>query len=300
MDRLHAMEVFAAVADKGSFAEAARSLRLSPPAVTRAVAALEERLGARLLQRTTRSLRLTEAGIRFLADAQRILHDIEEAEDAAAGAHAVPRGILHVTAPVLFGRMYVAPVLRDFLDLYPTLTADTLFVDRVVNIAEEGLDVAIRIGALPDSSLTAIRVGSVRRVVFGTPAYFAEHGVPRHPGELAGHRLISSESGAAVVDWRFVEDGRAIGVRVKPLMFVNTLDTAIDAALSGWAVARTLSYQTAALVAEGRLRTVLERFEPEPLPIHIVHQEGRRASAKLRNFVDFAAERLRAALVRSG
>ena len=217
------MEVFAAVAEKGSFAQAARSLRLSPPAVTRAIAALEDRLGARLLQRTTRSVRLTEAGIRFLADAQRILHDIEEAEDTAAGAHAVPRGVLHVTAPVLFGRMYVAPVLRDFLDVHPTVTADTLFVDRIVNIAEEGLDVAIRIGALPNSSLTAIRVGSVRRVVFGAPSYFAGHGTPLHPGELAGHRLVSSDNGAPVVEWRFVEGGAAIGVRVRPLMFVDTV-----------------------------------------------------------------------------
>ena len=294
MDRLHTMEVFAAVADSGSFAKAARTLRLSPPAVTRAISALEDRLGTRLFRRTTRTVRLTEAGVRFLADTQRILHDIAEAEDAAAGAHIVPRGILHLTAPVLFGRMYVAPVLRDFLDLHPKVSAEVLFVDRVVNIIEEGLDVAIRIGELPDSSLTAIRVGFVRRVVFGAPAYFAGYGAPQHPGELPRHRVISVGTGIPPVDWQFEAGGAGITVRVKPVMGVNTIDTAIDAALCGWAISSALSYQVAPHVAAGRLRIVLESFEPKPLPIHVVHQEGRRASAKLRSFVDFIVERLRA------
>jgi DNA-binding transcriptional LysR family regulator len=294
MDRLHTMEVFTAVADSGSFAEAARNLRLSPPAVTRAISALEDRLGTRLFRRTTRTVRLTEAGARFLADTRRILHDIEEAEEAAAGAHTVPRGVLHVTAPVLFGRMYVAPILRDFLDLCPAITADILFVDRVVNIVEEGLDVAIRIGELPDSSLTAIRIGFVRRVLFGTPSYFARHGLPQHPSELAAHRLVSAETGTPIIDWQFENGGADIAVRVKPIMFVNNLDTAIESALCGWAMARTLSYQVAPHVAEGRLQIALPNFEPRPLPIHVVHQEGRRASAKLRSFVDFIVDRLRA------
>ncbi len=291
MDRLHTMEVFAAVAGSGSFAKAGKEMGLSPPAVTRAITALENRLGTRLFLRTTRSVRLTEAGMRFLADTQRILHEIGEAEEAAAGAHAAPRGILQVTAPVLFGRIYVAPVLRDFLDAYPLVTANTLFVDRVVNIIEEGLDVAIRIGELPNSSLTATRVGFVRRVLFAAPSYFAEHGTPRHPRELANHRVISSESAA---QWRFGNADNAIPVRIRPLMVVNNLDTAIESALCGWAMARTLSYQIAPHVAEGRLQIVLRDFEPEPLPIHVVHHEGRRASAKLRTFVDFIVDRLRA------
>jgi DNA-binding transcriptional LysR family regulator len=293
MDRLHTMEVFAAVADSGSFAKAAKAMRLSPPAVTRAVTALEDRLGTRLFLRTTRSVRLTEAGTRFLADSRRILHEITEAEEGAAGAHAAPRGILHVTAPVLFGRIYVAPILRDFLDLHPAVTADILFVDRVVNIVEEGLDVAVRIGELPDSSLTAIRVGSVRRVLFGAPAYFAEHGFPQHPADLARHRVIAAETGAPVVDWRFGRGEAGFTVRIKPRMLVNNLDTAIDSALCGWAMARTLSYQVTPHVADGRLRIVLQDFEPKPLPIHIVHQEGRRTSAKLRTFIDFIVDRLR-------
>jgi DNA-binding transcriptional LysR family regulator len=281
------------VADRGSFAKAARELRLSPAAVTRAITALEDRLGARLLLRTTRSVRLTEAGARFLADTQRILQDIGEAEEAAAGAHAAPRGILTVTAPVIFGRIYVAPLLRDWLDLHPAASAHALFVDRVVSLTEEGVDVAIRIGDLPDSSLTAIKVGFVRRVVFGSPAYFARHGIPQHPDDLARHRIITVDNGALKsVDWRFA-DGR-ITARIPSRLSVTTLDTAIDTALSGWALARTLSYQVAPHVADGALRIVLREFEPRPLPIHVVHQEGRRASAKLRSFIDFAVGRLRA------
>jgi DNA-binding transcriptional LysR family regulator len=294
MDRLHMLEVFAAIADKGSFAKAAKAMRLSPPAVTRAIAALEDRLGTRLFVRTTRSVLLTEAGVRFLADTQRILQDLEEAEEAAAGAHATPKGVLHVTAPVLFGRIYVAPLLRDFLERYPSVIANTLFVDRVVNIAEEGLDVAIRIGELPDSSLTAIRVGSVRRVLFASPSYIAEHGVPKHPRELASHRVVSSETAAPVTTWHFDHAEGAISVRVRPLMVVNNLDTAIESALCGWAMARTLAYQVAPHVADGSLLIILTDFEPKPLPIHVVHQEGRRASAKLRAFVDFIVDRLRA------
>jgi DNA-binding transcriptional LysR family regulator len=285
------MEVFAAVAESGSFAKAAKALRLSPPAVTRAVAALEDRLGTRLFLRTTRSVRLTDSGTRFLADTQRILHDIDEAEDTAAGAHSAPRGILRVTAPVLFGRIYVAPVLRDYLDSHPAVVADTMFVDRVVSIVEEDIDVAVRIGDLPDSSLTAIKVGAVRRVMFGAPAYFAEHGIPGHPDELAQHRIVSIESGT-VADWRFGKGG--LVARVRPRMAVNNIDTAIESALCGWALARTLSYQVAPHVTEGRLRIVLADFEPKPLPVHVVHREGRRASAKLRSFVDFIVERLRA------
>lgn len=294
MDRLHAMEVFAAVAENGSFAKAGKAMRLSPPAVTRAVSALEDRLGTRLFVRTTRSVRLTEAGARFLVDTQRILQEIEEAEEAAAGVHAAPRGMLNVTASALFGRIYIAPLLRDFIDLYPNVVANTVFVDRVVNMIEEGLDVAIRIGELPDSSLTAIRVGSVRREVFGAPSYFVAHGVPHHPDDLAMHRVVSAENVVPMLDWRFDDAGSGIAVRIKPLMFTNSLDSLIDFALSGWALARSLSYQIAPHVEKGRLQTILQAFEPKPLPIHVVHQEGRRASAKVRAFVDFAVDRLRA------
>lgn len=294
MDRLHAMDVFAKVAESGSFAKAAKALNLSPPAVTRAINALEDRLGTRLLLRTTRTVRLNDAGNRFLADCRRILMEVQEAEEAAAGSHAAPRGLIHVTAPTLFGAIYVTPLLREFIDLYPHVLASTLFVDRVVNLMDEGMDVAIRIGELPDSSLTAVRVGFVRRVLFGAPRYFAKYGYPEHPGDLVNHRVVSGEAISPVLDWRFRKGEAIIDVRLKPLMFMNNLDPIIETALSGWALARSLSYQIAPHVEAGRLQTILRDFEPPPLPVHVVHHEGRRASAKVRAFVDFAAGRLRA------
>jgi DNA-binding transcriptional LysR family regulator len=294
MDRFQAMQVFVAVADSGGFAPAARTLAMSPPAVTRAIASLEERIGTRLFRRTTRSVQLTESGERFLRDSRRILTDLEEAEEAAVGSHSAPRGALKITAPVLFGRLFVTPILTDFLDRYPLVDAQTLFVDRVVNLMDEGLDVAIRIGHLPDSSLTAVRVGSVRLVTFGAPAYLREHGRPRRPEDLAGHRLVQSRALGDGRTWPYHEDGRTIAVPVAPRLQMNTNDAVIEAVSRGWGLARLLSYQVARDVRDGYLQTILDDFEPPPLPIHIVHQEGRLVSAKLRAFVDFMAERLRA------
>jgi DNA-binding transcriptional LysR family regulator len=288
------MQAFVAVADRGGFAPAARALALSPPAVTRAVAGLETRLGTRLLRRTTRSVQLTESGARFLLDCRRILADLEEAEDAAAGSHAAPRGALHITAPVLFGRLFVTPILADFLDRYPMVEAETLFLDRIVSLMDEGLDVAIRIGHLPDSSLTAVRVGSVRLVTFSTPEYLRTHGTPNRPEDLAAHRLVQSHALGGGAEWRFRDGGRDIAIPVPPRLRINTNDAVIEAVLRGWGLSRLLSYQVARHVRAGRLQTVLTNFEPPPLPIHIVHQEGRLVSAKLRAFVDFMAARLRA------
>lgn len=293
MDRLHMMQVFAAVAESASFARAGREMRLSPPAVTRAITALEERLGTQLFVRTTRSVRLTDAGARFLADCQRILHDVEEAEEAAAGLHAAPRGMLHVTAPVLFGRHYIAPMLRGFIEAYPNVTVNAVFLDRVVNMLDEGMDVAIRIGDLPDSSLTAIRVGSVRHVLFGAPSYIAANGLPTHPHQLAAHRVVSAQNAAPILDWRFSHGGGTVTVQVKPLIFFNGLDPVVDCVMSGWAIGRVLSYQIAPHVTDGRLQIMLPEYEPTPLPVHVVHQAGRRASAKVRAFVDFAVAALR-------
>lgn len=294
MDRLHAMKVFVAVADAQSFAQAGRQLGMSPPAVTRAVAALETEIGTLLLVRTTRSVRLTEAGRRYHADCSRILSDLAEADEAAAGLHGAPRGLLNVTASALFGRMYVAPILRAFCDLYPGVTANALFVDRVVHMQDEGFDVAIRIAELSDSSATAIRVGSVRRAVYAAPAYLERFGEPRHPHELAHHRVAAAQAPVETVEWVFAEDGRELRVGLSPRLFVNAPDALIDTALSGWAIARSLSYQIAPHVETGALRRILHRFEPAPVPVHIVFQEGRKASAKVRAFVDFAAAQLKA------
>ena len=298
MDRLDAMRVFVAVAEAGGFAPAARELRLSPPAVTRAVAALEDRIGARLLHRTTRIVRLTEAGARYLADTRRILAELEEAEATAAGAHAEPRGQIAVTAPLLFGKMHVAPVVLGFLGRFPEVSARTLFVDRVVDLMDEGLDVAVRIAVLPDSTLSAVRVGQVRRVVCAAPEYLARRGTPATPRDLEGLDCIGFQSGAAPAPWVFparTGEGRET-VRPPMRLLVNNADVAVAAALAGHGVTRVLSYQVAEEVRAGRLAVVLADHEPPPIPVHLVHLEGRRAAARVRVFVDFAAERLRAVL----
>ncbi|KON79793.2 LysR family transcriptional regulator [Azoarcus sp. PA01] len=294
MDRFHLMNVFVAVAEAESFAGAARRLRLCPPAVTRAVVALEERLGVRLLTRTTRVVRVTEAGARYLEDARRIMMEMDEADAAAAGVNATPRGHLAVTAPVLFGKLYVMPVITEYQTAFDQTTVSALFVDRVVNLVEEGIDVGIRIGPLPDSSLRAIRVGRVRRIVVGAPAYFDKHGIPQTPEDLAKHRLIASNGISPTNDWGFLSDGAKRVVRLQPRIIVNTNDGPLEAARGGYGLTRLLSYQVAPELASGALRTVLADYEGPDLPVHVVHGEGRNGSAKVRSFVDLAVERLRA------
>lgn len=293
MDRLQAMTAFVAVVDSGGFASAARKLNLSPPVVTRAVAELEERLGLRLLTRTTRVVRVTDAGARFADDCRRILADIDEAETAATGTHATPRGTLTLTAPVLFGQLYVTPILVSYLEQFPEVDAQCLFLDRVVNVVEEGIDVAVRIGELPDSSLQAVRVGRVRRVLVASPAYLQARGVPQRPDDLAGHTVVSAAGVNPVSEWRFNDAGTTHVQRLQPRMRTTTNDSAVAAALAGLGIARLLSYQVAAQVRSGALHVVLQAFETAPLPVHVVHHEGRRATQKVRAFVDLAVERLR-------
>ncbi|MBA4044913.1 LysR family transcriptional regulator [Erythrobacter donghaensis] len=293
MDRYHAMRVFVRIAETGGFAEAARQLHMSPPAVTRAVAALEDLIGARLLTRTTRAVKLTEAGARYLEDCRHILAAIEEAEAAAAGSYATPTGVLTVTSSVLFGQIYIMPLMTEFLDLHPQVTGRMLLLDRVVNMVDEGVDVAIRIGHLPDSSYSAIRVGSVRRVICAAPDYIEARGLPQHPGDLADHRIIAATSAWTSLEWRFGAKAE-IAVTVKPALFSNSNEAAIGAARSGWGLTRALSYQIGPDLIEGRLQIVLEDFEQPPLPVNIVHPDGRNASAKVRAFIDFARDRLRA------
>lgn len=294
MDRLQAMTTFVAVVDSGGFASAARKLNLSPPVVTRAVAELEERLGLRLLTRTTRFVRVTDAGARFAEDCRRILADLEEAETVATGTHAAPRGTLSLTAPVLFGQLHVTPILVRYLQQYPEVDAQCLFLDRVVNVVEEGIDVAVRIGELPDSSLQAARVGRVRRVLVAAPAYLKAHGVPQRPEDLARHTIASATGVTPVSDWRFSDGGKPLMQRLQPRMRTTTNDSAIAAAVAGLGITRLLSYQVAAHVQGGSLQIVLEDFETAPLPVHVVHHEGRRASQKVRAFVDLAVDSLRA------
>lgn len=300
MDQLDSMRVFVTVADTQSFAGAARLLKSSPAAVTRAIAALEQHVGARLLHRTTRSVRLSEAGERYVTDCRRILGALNEADAAAGGAHVEPQGHLMVTAPVLFGRLHIAPLLLDFLEMHPRLSAQVLFVDRVVNLVDEGMDVALRIAHLPDSSLTAVKVGSVRRVVVASPDYLAQRGEPLTPDDLASHDAIGvSPGGGPYAPWRFAPAHQPDGeLRTAPSPRIrltsNGGEVGIAAACAGRGLARAVSYQVADDVAEGRLRIVLAPFEPAAIPVHLVYPEGRHAAAKVRAFVDFAVARLRA------
>lgn len=294
MDHFHLMNVFVAVAEAESFAGGARRLKMSPPAVTRAVVALEERLGVRLLTRTTRVVRVTEAGARYLEDARRIMIQMEEADAAAAGVNATPRGQLAITAPVLFGKLYVMPIITEYQAAFEQTTVSALFLDRVVNFIDEGMDVGVRIGQLPDSSLRAIRVGRVRRVVVGAPAYFDKHGIPQTPDDLAKHRLVASSGISPTNDWVFQSAGEKLTVRVQPRIVVNTNDGPLEAARQGYGLTRLLSYQVAQQLASGELKTVLGEYEGTDLPVHVIHREGRHGSAKVRSFVDLAVERLRA------
>lgn len=292
MDRWHAMRVFVAIAQAGGFAGAARALDLSPPAVTRAVAALEEAIGTRLFVRTTRSVTLTEAGARYLDDCRRILADIDEAEAAAAGSYATPTGTLTVTASTLFGQYYVLPVINEFLDRYAGVSVHAVFVDRVTHLVDEGIDVAVRIGPLRDSGYRAIGVGAVRRVVVAAPSYLARRGVPATPDDLVRHDVIASVAARPSNDWEFGRVQRSV-VAIRPRLSCTTNAAAIDAAIDGRGLTRVLSYQVAAALASGQLVAVLQEHEETPWPIHVVHSEGRRVTAKVRAFVDLAVERLR-------
>ncbi|HYG44964.1 MAG TPA: LysR family transcriptional regulator [Bordetella sp.] len=291
MDRWQAMRIFIKVAETESFAESARQLHMSAPAVTRAIAALESLIGARLFVRTTRSVKLTEPGSRYLGDCRRILSDLAEAEAAAAGSYTAPSGTLAVTASALFGQMYVLPVLHEFLQRHPAVNGRILFVDRQVNLIEEGIDVAIRIGRLPDSGFSAIKVGSVRRVVCGAPAYFKKHGVPDTPADLKHHRITASTGAWVSPEWRFAGDQR---VTIHNWLQSNTNEAAIATAVAGLALTRVLQYQIGPALSEGKLQIVLAGHEEPPLPIHVLYAEGRQAPAKVRAFVDLAVARLRA------
>jgi DNA-binding transcriptional LysR family regulator len=293
MDRLHTMMVFTSVAEEGGFAPAARRLHMSPPSVTRAVSELEARLGCRLFHRTTRTVKLTEAGERYLADCRRIICEVEEADRHAAGIHAAPRGNVSISAPILFGRIVVMPALLDLLDRYPEVDVTTLFVDRLVHLMDEGIDVVVRIAELPDSSLSAIYVGSVCRVLCAAPSYLDEYGRPATPADLDRHCLINHVNLAPSGEWGFDYQGKSFSHRVRSRLMLNNGDTAIDAALDGRGITRQLSYQVASLVESGALEVVLEDYEPPPVPVHVLHKEPGQTSARVRAVVDHLAENLR-------
>src|SRR5271165_4359730 len=293
-DRLDALTIFVAVAEQQSFAKAARQLGRSPASVTRAIAALEERLQTRLFNRTTRSIALTDAGARYLDGCRRLLAAYGELEAANFGERVEPRGWINVTAPVMFGRLHVLPLVRSFLDWYPQIDVRLMLLDRVVSLVDEGLDLGVRIGQLPDSTLRAVRVGQVRRVVCATPQYIAQHGVPATPRDLGGHSVVACTAVTPIPDrWSFHAPSGVISVPVTPRLVVNTTAAAVDAALEDLGLTCIRSYQAEPHAAAGRLQTVLAEYEPPPAPIHIVHPEGRHLSPKVRLFLDHVAEGLR-------
>ena len=293
MDRFQEMQVFATVAQEQGFSAAARRLGMSAASVTRAVAALEKRIGTQLLTRTTRSVHLSEAGQRYLEDCRRILNEVQEAEDSAAGSHAQPRGQLTITAPVLFGDLFVTPVMVGYLSQFPEVSINALLVDRVVSMVEEGIDVAVRIGELPDSNQHAIRVGEVRRVICASPGFLTDHGRPRHPADLSAGPIIATSSIGQHRSWPFIDAGEPISIRLEPRLVVTANQAAITAAAMGLGLTRVLSYQVASKVAAGELEIVLADFELPPLPIHVVYQGGRKAPVRVRSFVDFVVNVLR-------
>jgi DNA-binding transcriptional LysR family regulator len=293
-DRLDALTIFIAVAERQSFAEAARQLSRSSAAVTRAVAALEERLQTRLFNRTTRSVALTDVGVRYLDACRRLLATYDELEAVNLGERIEPRGWINVTAPVMFGRLHVLPLVQRFLDEYPQIDIRLLLLDRVVSLVEEGLDLGVRIGQLRDSSLLAVRVGQVRRIVCASPQYLARHGVPATPRDIANHRVVACTAVTPVPDrWSLHRRGGVTFVTVAPRLVVNTTAAAVDAALDNLGLTCILSYQAEPHASAGRLQTVLVEYEPPPIPIHIVHSEGRHLSPKVRLFLDHVAEGLR-------
>lgn len=287
------MSVLVAVVDAGSLSAAARRLGMPLATVSRKVAELESHLKTRLLHRTTRQLSLTEAGASYVAACRRILEEIGEAERAATGEYAVPKGELVVTAPVVFGRLHVVPVAAEFLAQYPEIDVNLVLTDRVVHLMDEAADVAVRIGELPDSTFVATGVGAVRRVVCASPAYLATHGVPAKPRDLAGHECITFEVLASKRAWVFGAGKSELAVPVHSRLAVNTAEAAIAASMLGVGLVRVLSYQVADALRDGALRVVLDGFESAPLPISLVHKGQAPLPLKLRAFLDFVAPRLR-------
>jgi DNA-binding transcriptional LysR family regulator len=297
MDRLESMSMLIAVAEAGSLSAAGRRLNVPLTTVSRKIADLEAYLGSQLIQRSSRRITLTEAGAAYIDACRRILEQIGEAERAASGEYQAPRGELIVTAPIVFGRLHMLPVIIDFLKAYPEIDIRLIQADRNINLLDEHIDLALRIGTLPDSSLRATRIGSVTRVVCGSPDYFAARGQPAAPEDLHSHDCITSDVLTAANNWTFVRGQAELTVAVRSRLFVSTAEAAIDGAIAGLGLARVLSYQAAVAIADGRLTRALQSFEPAALPVNLIHAGGRLVPLKLRAFLDFATPRLKARLI---
>jgi DNA-binding transcriptional LysR family regulator len=293
MDKLREMEVFVAIVDQGSFTGAADKVGMSAAAVSRGVNSLESRLGTHLLARTTRSVRPTDAGMAYLEACRKVLDTITDAEANIAADQHNPVGTLTVSAPILLGERYVAPLINAFALRFPDVSVNAVYVDRTTRLLEEGVDVAIRVGHLGDSSTFAISLGFVRRRTYAAPSYLAAHGEPLHPKDLVNHHCVSFTGVTSPLEWSFNENGSRLAVKVQPRMIANLGSSAVLAAVDGVGIIQLLSYQAATEVADGRLQPVLTAFEPESIPVNLLHVERRSTSGKIRAFVEFVTDALR-------
>jgi DNA-binding transcriptional LysR family regulator len=300
MDRLDAMSILVKVVETGSLSAASRRLGAPLPTISRKISELEAHLDARLLIRSTRKLILTDAGAAYVAACKRILEQVGDAERAASGEYSTPKGDLIVTAPIVFGRLHVLPAITEFLAMYPEIDVRLVLSDRNMDMIGDQIDIALRVGPLPDSSLVATRVGVVRRVVCGSPAYFAAHGIPKAPAELSALTAVVFDAPGSVSSWNFLMPGsKAVqAVAIRPRLAVNTAEAAIDAAIAGVGVTRVLSYQVARAVVQRKLQIILSNYEPDPLPVSFVYGGQGLLPLKIRAFLDFAAPRIRARLER--
>lgn len=293
MDKFVAMNTFVRIVEKGSLTAAAAALDTSLPSVVRTLAALERDLGVRLLNRTTRRIHLTDDGAQYLDHCRTILSAMQDAEAALTSGRTEPHGRLAVTASVLFGRRYIAPIVSDFLRRYPHVNADLLFVDRIVNLVEEGIDVAVRIGHLADSTLIAVPVGKVRRVICASPEYLQRRGTPRTPADVRAHSCVRHTGLAPRGDWHFRVGRRTVNIPIATAISCNDIDSSLEACVSGRGLGLFLSYQTAPYRNQKKLRYVLEEFETEPVPVQVVYQQARLVTSKVRGFVDECVTKLR-------
>lgn len=301
MDRIDAMKVFIAALDEGSLAGAGRQLGRSPAAVSRAIAFLEQQVGAPLLHRTTRAIKLSEIGERYADACRRVLFNLHEAEMVAAGEQTTPRGLLTITSPPIGGEDVLRPIIDAFLDAFPAVSVNLMLLDRHANLIEDGIDVALRVAELPDSSMVAVRVGGdVKRVVAASPRYLAQHPRIEEPGDLAKHRIVTTTHFGRD-NWVFPPaDGSSVprSVQFKPRLVVNSVRAALAAAVNGVGVTRLYTYHVAERVQDGSLQLLLRDAEPPPMPVHLLTPEGRTATPKVRAFMDFAVPRLRAEFAR--
>jgi DNA-binding transcriptional LysR family regulator len=293
MDKLKAMAAFVRIVETGSLTAAAQRLEVSLTAVVRSLAALERTLGVRLLNRSTRRLALTDEGREYYERCRRVLADVEEAESALSERRLTPSGRLAITAPVMFGRLHVVPVVNGFLAAHAQMRVELLLLDRVIDLLEEGIDLAIRIAPLPDSALVAVPLGRTARVLCASPDYLARHGTPAHPRELARHRAVRFTGLNDGSEWHFARGAESVRVAVPEVLACNQVDAGLDACAAGLGLGRFLAYQVRALEAEGRLQRVLTEWEPPLVQVNLVHTQSRLLSARIRAFMDWAVPRLR-------